>query len=385
MTSTDSATVGTASVGTPSVGTASNAVPTAWSAAELLSTDPGLEPLIVAGYRCHGGFDADGAYHSPRTRFRAPAIAGWQERHRRAFGTEILHAPLDTWPRTYPNVAQTRWLLENGVREPVVATLTRIGTVEGFGALIRAVGVDDPQRFFDESIAGTAIVHLDHGLFEAHARDEAGYGNEYGHKHMWWAARDSAFENPVTQDETECMLARMGIAPAGPAPDPEAVRNHLLSLRRFADLDLMLEMMIQRMISILLIEVSAYHTFAWAEEVLGDVNLVAGDGEPARLVSYIRQDESPHVEYLRTALTEMRDRTFVTDSGSRLPGTEVIGTLWELGLAESLGPRREMFLATALVEVERAVADRRDRSDVMARFHDLGDVRPDDEGRFVAA
>ena len=55
---------------------------TAWTEDELLATDPGIEPLIVGGYRCHGGFDDDGRYHSPRTRFRVPAIEAWQQQHR---------------------------------------------------------------------------------------------------------------------------------------------------------------------------------------------------------------------------------------------------------------------------------------------------------------
>ena len=50
---------------------------------------------------------------------------------------------------------------------------------------------------------------------------------------------------------------------------------------------------------------------------------------PARLVSYIRQDETPHVEYLRTALTEMRDRTFVGTEGQRSLEKEVIGKIWD--------------------------------------------------------
>ncbi len=33
-------------------------------------------------------------------------------------------------------------------------------------------------------------------------------------------------------------------------------------------------------------------------------------------MSYIRADETPHVEYLRTALTEMRDRTWIGTSGA---------------------------------------------------------------------
>jgi hypothetical protein len=347
--------------------------PTAWTEDELLATDPGIEPLIVGGYRCHGGFDDDGRYHSPRTRFRVPAIEAWQQQHRAQFGTELLDVPLTTWPATYPNVAQSRYLLEERVREPAIATLTRIGTVEGFGAMIRHANVADRQRFFVESIAGTAIEHLDRGLFEAHARDEAGWDEEYGHQHMWFAARDVDFEHPVTEDQTAIMLQRMGISSGGAAPDPARVRERMLAARVLDDLDLGLELLIQRMIGILLIEISAYHVFAWAEELLSDPDLVAGEGSSARLVSYIRQDEAPHVAYLATTLTEMRDRTFIGESGRTIAGPEVIGTLWDRGLAESLGERREANRRVAAREVELALETNRRGAEILERFHALGD------------
>ena len=346
---------------------------TAWTEDELLATDPGIAPLIVGGYRCHGGFDDDGRYHSPRTRFRVPAIEAWQQQHREQFGSELLDVPLTTWPATYPNVAQSRYLLEEGVRAPAISALTRIGTVEGFGAMIRHANVADRQRFFAESIAGTAIEHLDRGLFEAHARDEAGWDEEYGHQHMWFAARDVAFEHPLTEDQTALMLQRMGISSGGSAPDPAQVRERMLAARVLDDLDLGLEMLIQRMIAILLIEISAFHVFAWAEELLSDLDLVAGEGAAARLVSYIRQDEAPHVAYLATTLTEMRDRTFIGESGRPVAGTEVIGILWERGLAESLGERREANLRLAVREVELALESNRRGPEILERFHALGD------------
>src|SRR5258705_509002 len=72
---------------------------------------------------------------------------------------------------------------------------------------------------------GTALAHLESGLFEAHARDEAGWDGLAGHKQMWFAARDVAFEAPPTEDETQTMLVRMGIVPAGGAPPtPEEQR-----------------------------------------------------------------------------------------------------------------------------------------------------------------
>ena len=144
-----------------------------------------------------------------------PRSTAWQQSHREQFGTEILDAPIELWPEVFPNVAQSKYLLREGVREPTISSLTRIGTVEGFGSMIRAVQVDELQSHFDESIAGTAIAHLQGGLFEAHARDEAGWEDEGGHKQMWFAARDIAFEHPVTDDMTQTMLERMGIVAAG--------------------------------------------------------------------------------------------------------------------------------------------------------------------------
>jgi hypothetical protein len=341
---------------------------------ELLAGHDVTEPLFAGGVRCHGGFTDDGAYVPPRTRYRVPATKAWQQSHREQFGTDILDAPIDLWPEPYPNVAQSKYLLRNGVREPVITTLTRIGTVEGFGSMIRAVGVGDMQRFFDESIDGTCTQHLQRGLFEAQARDEAGHGDEAGHKQMWFAARDIAFEHPVTEDETQVMLVRMGITPPSGVPDPEALRKAAEEVRRFPDVDLGLEMMLRRMISLLFIEISAFHTFAWAEEVLSDDDLVAGDGEAARLVSCIRADETPHVDYLRTALTEMRDRTFVGESGRKVAGAEVIGTLWDLLLGESLGVRREAAMKTTLAEVEFALEGNPRRDEVLEGFHAAGSV-----------
>src|SRR5436305_2656418 len=103
-------------------------------------------------------------------------------------------------------------------------------------------------------------------------------------------------------------------------------------------------MLISRMANLLLIEISAFHTFAWAEEWLADTDLVAGDAEASHLVSYIRADETPHVAYLKTTLSEMRDRTFKGESGKLYPGTEVVGALWERSREASLGERREAKL-----------------------------------------
>ena len=100
---------------------------------------------------------------SPRTRNRIPAIEAWQRSHRDTFGTEIARGvPLESCPEHFPNVAQAK-LLHPPRRAPSRSspTLTRIGTVEGFGSFLRYSIVPDLQRHFDDDIEGTASAHLD--------------------------------------------------------------------------------------------------------------------------------------------------------------------------------------------------------------------------------
>lgn len=332
--------------------------------AELLADLPVAEPLLAGGVRCHGGFDHEGRYVSPRTRFRLPAIEAWGVQHSRQFGTELIEVPLEWWERSFPSVAQARFLIGAGVPEPLVATLTRIGTVEGYGANIRLLKPKELQRFFVEDIGGTAIDHLGGGLFEAHGRDEAGWDEAAGHRDMWFAARDIAFGRPGEDLDIEAMLARMGFGAGRPGADAPRLLPD--------DIAPELEMMVTLMVRVLFIEISAFHTFAWAEAWMSDTDLVAGEGEAARLVSYIRADESPHVGYLRTALTEMRDRTWVGEGGRWHAGTDMIGRLWEPLLAQSLGTAREQGRRAALGEVEHWCAQRRNGADVLAEFHSIG-------------
>ena len=334
--------------------------------AELLASHRYEEPLIASGVLCHGGFDENGAYVSPRTLHRSPAIEAWQANHGATFGTALMDVPLETWPNHYPNVAQARFLIESGLPEPIINSLTRIGTVEGFGAMLRLSPVPDAGRTFVEDTQGTALAHLGRGLFEAHARDEAGFDPEDGeaeggHKQMWFAARDVAFGDPPAEDETERMLEAMGIGQMAKAPPQRLWPD---------DVSVDLEMLVERMTRLLLIEISAFHTFAWAEELLDDPDLVAGDGEAARLVSYIRADETPHVEYLKTVLTEIRDRTVVGERG-RHAGADLVARTWDRALAQSLGERRQTNLQAFRSEVAHAADGRPDAADLLARFDDL--------------
>ncbi len=131
-------------------------------------------------------------------------------------------------------------------------------------------------------------------------------------------------------------------------------------------------MMVALMIRVLFIEISAFHTFAWAEAWMSDTELVAGDGEAATLVSFIRADETPHVGYLRTALSEMRDRTWVGEDGKTHAGTEMIERMWDPLLAQSLGPARDEGRRATRGEVEHWCATRTNGDDILAEFNSLG-------------
>jgi hypothetical protein len=331
---------------------------------ELLANADVKEPLIAGGVRCHGGFADDGTYLSPRTKFRVPAIEAWRAHHADVFAKPVIDAPMELWGHHFPNVDQARYLISVGVPEPLIATLTRIGTVEGYGANIRNLKPSNLQRFFDEDIRGTAVDHLGAGLFEAHGRDEAGWELEAGHKDMWFAARDIAFEDRSADVDIEAMLGRMGFGPQG-RDASEVVR--LLP----ADIDVQLEFMVALMIRVMFIEISAFHTFRWAEAWLSDPDLVAGDGAAGRLVSYIRADETPHVAYLATALTEVRDRTWIGDGGKRHAGADMIDRLWEQLLDQSLGAGRAQSRKAILGEVERWCRERERGEDILAEFHSL--------------
>lgn len=337
---------------------------TEYTEAELLASHTGTDPLVAAGVRCHGGFDDDGTYVPPRTLNRVPAIEAWREKHREDFGAEVIDVPLATWPDHFPNLAQARFLITRGVREPLIATLTRIGTLEGLGANIALLRPTDLQRHFVEDIRGTAIDHLGRGLFEAHGRDEAGFEEEAGHRDMWFAARDIAFPDPGPEIDVQKMLERMGFGQG--APGTGSAQRLLPD-----DIDANLEFMVALMVRILLIEVQAFHTFAWAEAWLGDPDLVAGDGSAAAIVEHIRADETPHVGYLATALTEMRDRTWVGESGKRYAGTEMVGRIWDKLLDQSIGSGRAQSLAAILGEVEHWCARHADGADVLEGFHAL--------------
>jgi len=285
--------------------------PLDYSFEELLADGDYAEPLVANGVRCHGGFTADGAYRSPRTVHRTPAIRAWQAAHAAA-GEPLITLSKDLLPPQYPNVEQAVLLCRNGVRDPIVRALTIVSVVEGFGAIIRDVRVPKLDELVVEPIAGTALAHLRGGLFEAHARDEAGWGEQGGHKQMWEAARDLAFENPRIPPDVLMRLMGGG------------GRRARKRERRFPAIDETLESMLTTMAQVLIVEIFAEEVFEWGKQVLSNPEISAEPERAAAMVAYIQSDENPHVEYLRVALSEVAARTLRTVDGGTVAGREIV-------------------------------------------------------------
>src|SRR6516162_5759217 len=326
-----------------------------FSAEELLANVPVTEPLIVKGVRCHGGFGADGAYHSPRTLWRVPAVQAWQRQHLATSPLPLVEIPEDVIPPHSIGAAQAKFLIREGVREPIIRILTEIAIVEGFGAMIRELPVPPLKSFVRQEVSGTALEHLTRGLYEAHARDEAGWEQEGGHRQMWEAARDAAFSNPVISPEIFTgVMARRGQEPAPlfPALGPQVER------------------VVRFMVNVLAIEVFARSTFAWAEEVLSDPAVSDAPKEATDLVRFIRSDEAPHVEYLRTALSEITARTLYGADGSEYSGREVVAALMDRTLRAMIGQRQTERIRQ-LHDMIRGTANRPDVEDLIARYDAL--------------
>ncbi|MCZ6785167.1 MAG: hypothetical protein O7G30_17845 [Proteobacteria bacterium] len=284
-----------------------------FTAEELLADGDYREPLIANGVRCHGGFGEDGQYRSPRTVVRRPAIRAWQAQLARG-GAPLIDIPRELMPPQYPNVEQSVLLLREGVRDPIVRGLTIISIVEGFGAIIRDVKVPKLGELVVEPLEGTALAHLRRGLFEAHARDEAGHRDQGGHKQMWEAARDLALENPkIPRDVLMRLMGRRGRRKPAKRPFPE--------------IDEDLERMLSTMAQVLVVEVFAEGAFEWGKALLGNAEVSAEPERASEMVRFIQSDESPHVEYLRTALSEIRARTLRTVHGGTIPGRTVVDGL----------------------------------------------------------
>jgi hypothetical protein len=313
---------------------------------EILSEHRYDRPLTVDGVRCHGGF-VDGRYVSPRTLVRSDAIAAWQSRLPAGELAAVLDPITACIPPHFPNAAQTRLLVREGVTVPLVRILSLIAIVEGFGGeVLRTLPLPPLRERVVDPIDGTALAHLA-ALFEAHARDET------GHRRMWELARDIALDRPEVPKD----LAQ-GVAPSGAAGLlPEIPAD--------------VEALLLRMLGVLTIEVFAMEAFRWAKAVLGDAALFPRHAEAEALIAYIQEDETPHVGYLATALAELRCRTFVGRDGRPVPGRGVIDRTRDMIVAFQTGPRHRANVEFRTQVIQRYSAEHPRREALLTEFRAL--------------
>ncbi|MGH0032787.1 MAG: hypothetical protein ACQGVC_23585 [Myxococcota bacterium] len=290
-----------------------------YSEAELLRSHDYARPQVEAGHRIHGGFDADGRYLPPRTLVRGPAIQAWT-RALRERGGEPLPADSSLLAGIrYPNAAQQKLLLQEGLGQTFWNALTITGEIEARGRLLADMTFPEIQDAVVEDVSAMGVGHLNKGLLVAHGIDEGGEPGKGlgGHDVMWFAARDLAF------------------GPTGfPHPEvPESISRPETSAPRIPRIARPIERTVDFLCNLLLIEFRAERIFDTTETLLRDPELFrdrrAEALRAAELVNRIRTDEEIHVASLRLYLGELRTLTFTCQDGGTLPGAEVVDPLWE--------------------------------------------------------
>lgn len=288
-----------------------------YSTAEILAEHPYAKRHEEAGYRLHGGFDADGKYLSPRTLNRAPAIKAWAEQLK-ARGAELVDSSQALMVRgNYPTIAQQKFLLDLGLGQTLWDSLTVTGMIEARGLRLTQASAPDFQNIVVEDISNMAVGHLNKGLLMAHGLDEGGNAQkgEGGHDSMWFAVRDMLFgKNAYPFPEIPESIAR-----------PEMGRLMPQIPKEYEEWILLL-------MNVLMIEVRAENFFSFCTRVMRDPENFRDGREAALhaadLVDRIRQDEAPHVGYLTDVVSELRSLTIKTVDGKRVSGASIIDPVW---------------------------------------------------------
>jgi hypothetical protein len=132
-----------------------------------------------------------------------------------------------------------------------------------------------------------------------------------------------------------------------------------------------MEELITAMANVMIIEIFAADVFAWGEKLLGDAEVSSRPREAAAMVRCIRRDEAPHVEYLRTALSEIRCRTLRTEDGKEIPGRVVVDRVFEHQLRGIASTRPREQRERLRAEIREALGERPQAASLIRRFEDL--------------
>jgi hypothetical protein len=288
-----------------------------WTREEILAGHAYAKPQIEAGYRLHGGFDAEGKYISPRTLNRWPAIKAWSDALKRR-GHELVDSSQQLMVRgIFPNAEQQGFLIAHGLGQTLWDSLSVTGVIEARGRALADAEAPGFQAIVEEDISQTATAHLNKGLLHAHGLDEGGDPSrgEGGHDAMWFAVRDMLFgKHAFPHAEVPASLARPEVGRLVPQVPPEHERWILL------------------LMNVLMIEVRAENFFSFCTSVMRDPRNFTDRREVAMhaadLVDRIRQDEAPHVGYLTVVVSELRSFMFKTADGQCVKGSAFIDPMW---------------------------------------------------------
>ena len=333
-----------------------------YSADEILADHPYARPNLFGQRQLHGGYDAQGVYRSPRTYTRWPAIQAWRERFAACGGelidasTRILQAP------HYPNLAQMKLLLANGVTLPLWNNLTTTGIIEGRGRMLAQIQAPDFQPLVEEDISEMATAHLNRGLFVAHGLDEGGDGTGKvgAHDQMWYLARDlvlGANAHPIPD------IPDRGGRPGGEGREmPQIPPQH--------------EALIKQLMNVLLIEIRAERGFEFNVNLMRDPEAFAdrrADADRAAdIIDQIRQDEASHVAYLQLFISELRPLHFKTEGGV-VEGKSFIDPVWAKVVAYGAEEVPRMQRQVTRDFVACCLKSKPDGAALLARFDALGD------------
>jgi hypothetical protein len=193
-------------------------------------------------------------------------------------------------------------------------------------------------------------------------------------------AADTAINRPLHKRESlklsHVLFARdLGLA------KPEIPDDVLLAMMRggrgerrrmFPELSARLEDMVAFLANVMVVEIFAEDVFEWAKALLGDGEISSDPiGAPA-LVAAIQSDETPHVEYLRTALSELRTRTLRSPDGKyEVAGATVVDRILaaQLRTIATTQPARERNDVRAAIH--RAIEDAPRATALARRFEGL--------------
>lgn len=330
---------------------------------ELMREHDYAAPHVVAGQRIHGGLDAEGRYLSPRTAVRPQAVESWTKALRERGGDPLPVGESLLAGVRYPNEAQQKLLLQEGLGQTFWNSLTITGVIEARGRLLAEAQFPDLQEIIEEDVSAMGIGHLNRGMLKAHGLDEGGQPDLGigGHDVMWFALRDLAFGDvSFAMPEIPERIGRpdgdQRLAPELPAPH---------------------EQLIAFMCNLLMIEIRAENMFRFTERLLRDPELFrerrAQAEEAAEIVTRIRQDEEIHVSSLRTFLGELRSITFKTVDGSRAPGREIVDRIWDVIVRWSTVEMPKLQREQQRAVMEARILEHPDGERVLREFNALGD------------